>query len=234
MSELTLLADCLKDATKERDEARDALELATTEIAELTEHLGACKESCGEWADDNERQEKRIDQLEASLRQLHSLPIDSMSYTTTLEGYAGAVRTIVYEALESAETADMDDPDDQETIIVYFGCWSYAGHFLWGSGRRSLSDLVAAKMLIPIASHLDGSKQFLPHPEKIGTGSITYLPAPNRTILAWWGNNPWDQRGAVNSAIITNGKLGQVAMWQRFVKHFPDLSEQLKQPTIVL
>lgn len=45
--------------------------------------------------EDNER-------LEVALRRLHSLPIDSMSYKTTLEGYAGAVRMIAYEALELA------------------------------------------------------------------------------------------------------------------------------------
>jgi len=118
----------------------------------------------------------------------------------------------------------------QETIIVYFGCWNEAGHFLWQPGRRGLRDYDADKMLIPTASQLDGSKLFLPSPEKVGTGAVTYLPAPDRTVFAWWGINPWDQRGAVNSAIITNGNLDETEMWQRFGKHFPELSEKLTRP----
>ena len=85
-------------------------------------------------------------------------------------------------------------------------------------------------MVIPTAGNLDGSLLFLPRPEKTGTGCITYLPSIDRTILAWWGS-PWDQRGAVNAAFITNGDLGEVAMWQRFVRYFPDLSAKISQPT---
>ncbi len=117
----------------------------------------------------------------------------------------------------------------QETIIVYFGCWNEAGHFLWEPGRRSLRDYDADKMFIPTASQLDGTKLFLPSPEKVGTGSLTFLPAPNLTILAWWGN-PWDKRGAVNSAIITNGNLDETEMWQRFAGYFPELAEKLTRP----
>lgn len=118
-----------------------------------------------------------------------------------------------------------------ETIAVYFGCWDAAGHYLWTPNKHGLTRHDADRMLIPTAGTLDGSLLFLPRPEKKGTGSLTYLPAPNRTILAWWGS-PWDNRGAVNAAFITNGDLGETAMWQRFIRHFPDLSTEIKQPTI--
>lgn len=118
-----------------------------------------------------------------------------------------------------------------ETIAVYFGCWNEAGHFLWGPGRRSIRDYDAEKLRIPTGYQLDGTQLFLPRPEKIGTGCVTYLPAMDCTVLAWWGS-PWDSRGAVNAAFITNGDLGEIAMWQRFVRYFPELSAQLKQPVV--
>ena len=118
-----------------------------------------------------------------------------------------------------------------ETITVYFGCWNEAGHFLWAPGRRSIYDHEVRDMVIPTPGDLDGSKLLLPHPEKTGTGCITYLPAINRTVLAWWGS-PWDKRGAVNAAFITNGDLGEIAMWQRFARYFPELSAVIDQPTV--
>ena len=121
----------------------------------------------------------------------------------------------------------------QETIIVYFGCWGQAGHFLWLPNRQHAYDHEIREMVLPTAAQLDASKLFLPRPEKVGTGTITYLPALNRTILAWWGNNPWDKRGKVNSAIITNGNLGEIELWQRFVRYFPDLSAKLAVPQTV-
>lgn len=118
-----------------------------------------------------------------------------------------------------------------ETIAVYFGCWNEAGHFLWGPGQRSLYDHQIREMVIPTPGDLDGSLLFLPRPEKTGTGCVTYLPAINRSILAWWGS-PWDKRGAVNAAFITNGDVGAVAMWQRFARYFPELSAAIDQPTV--
>lgn len=117
-----------------------------------------------------------------------------------------------------------------KTVIVFFGCWGAAGHYLWLPNMQSLPMHEANKMSMPTLAQLDGSQLFLPRPEKIGTGTITYLPAPNLTVLAWWGNNPWDRRGAVNNAIITNGNLGETEMWQRFTRYFPDLSKRLKRP----
>ena len=119
----------------------------------------------------------------------------------------------------------------EETIAVYFGCWNEAGHFLWEPGRRSVRDFDAKRMRVPTANNLDGSELFLPRPERPGTGCLTYLPAINRTVLAWWGS-PWDKRGAVNAAFITNGNLGETATWQRFVQHFRDLSDEIERPTI--
>ncbi len=120
----------------------------------------------------------------------------------------------------------------QEKIIVYFGCWGRAGHFMHSPGRQYLSDQEIKRNGIPTAAQLDGGRLFLPYPEKVGTGAVTYLPAPNLTVLAWWGNNPWDQRGAVNQAVITSGELGKTEMWKRFVRYFPELSEKLNQPLI--
>ncbi len=121
----------------------------------------------------------------------------------------------------------------QETIIVYFGCWGRAGHFLHLPGGQHVYDHQIREMSLPTAAQLDASELFLPQPEKVGTGAVTYLPAIDRTILAWWGNNPWDKRGKVNAAIITNGNLGRTEIWQRFTKHFPDLSAELAVPHTV-
>ena len=118
----------------------------------------------------------------------------------------------------------------QGTIIVYFGCWDRPGHFLWNQNKQWVSDRDIERLLLPTAGTLDGSRLFLPYPEKVGAGAVTYLPAPDRTVLAWWGLNLWDQRGAVNSAIITNGNLDQTEMWQRFAGYFPELAEKLTRP----
>lgn len=120
----------------------------------------------------------------------------------------------------------------KETIIAYFGCWGQAGHFLHYPGKQWVSDTDILMKGIPTAAQLDGGRLFLPHPEKVGTGTVTYLPAPNLTVLAWWGNNPWDERGKVNQAVIATGELGYSEMWQRFVSYFPELSEKLKRPVI--
>ena len=119
-----------------------------------------------------------------------------------------------------------------ETIAVYFGCWNEAGHFLRGPGRRSLYDHEIRQMIIPTAADLDGSLLFLPRPEKTGAGCITYLPAIDRTILAWWGS-PWDGRGAVNAAFITNGNAGEDAAWKLFCRYFPELAEKIERPTLI-
>lgn len=118
----------------------------------------------------------------------------------------------------------------QDTTILFFGCINRAGHYLWLPNLNKISESEAHNMKVPTARQLDNTCFFLPRPEKVGTSQLTYLPAPDLSVLAWWGNNPWDKRGAVNSAIITNGELGTVAMWQRFVRYFPDLSVELSVP----
>ena len=121
----------------------------------------------------------------------------------------------------------------ESTIIAYFGCWGQPGHFLWDRHGHHFDRYQADKKLIPDTKLLDASVIFLPFREQVGDGCITYLPGPNRTVLAWWGNNPWDKRGKVNSAVITNGELGESAMWSRFQRYFAALSGQLKRPRIV-
>lgn len=86
---------------------------------------------------------------------------------------------------------------------------------------------------LPSIPQLDASKLFLPSPEQIGVGCLTYLPAMNLSVLAWWGNNPWDDRPKVNSAIIVEGYHSDAnALWDHFSKHFPELAERLKQPVV--
>lgn len=118
--------------------------------------------------------------------------------------------------------------------IYYFGCWDRPGHFLWDHTGKWVSDYHVRRFKLPTAGQLDGGTLFLPQ-EVIGRGAITYLPAPNLTILAWWGNNPWDGRGKVNQAIICvdhSGSAGETVMWQMFTRYFPDLEKLLKRPVI--
>ena len=60
MSELDLLADCLKDTTKERDDLAAALKQATTEIAASVEVRKSLVRSIG-------MRDMRIEQLEGKL-----------------------------------------------------------------------------------------------------------------------------------------------------------------------
>ncbi len=96
MSAFDLLVDCVKDATKERDELAAALEQAqqlqlvtANTVTQQDELLNMYSE--------------RIETLEAALRSARYLPIDRD--TDTLEGYAGAIRTITAEALNIPQTA---------------------------------------------------------------------------------------------------------------------------------
>lgn len=119
------------------------------------------------------------------------------------------------------------------TIAVYFGCWNQAGHFLWEPGHISMRDCDAKRMRIPNAIVLDNPPGlFLPNKERKGTGCVTYLPGPNRTILAWWGS-PWDSRPGVHAAFITNGDAGEAVAWNMFCRYFPTLSAQIERPSIV-
>ena len=124
----------------------------------------------------------------------------------------------------------MLDPKD---FVLYWGCWDRAGHFLWTPGHNYVREgLDDRHLLVPRASQLDGSYIFLPRPEQPGDGALTYLPATDRTVLAWWGN-PWDTRGAVNSAVISSGWYKAEELWARFATRFPTLAPRLTFPRVV-
>jgi hypothetical protein len=86
------------------------------------------------------------------------------------------------------------------------------------------------KLRVPAAATLDGTPIFLPYPERAGNGALTYLPANDRSILAWWGGSPWDSRPGVNSAIIVAGRASVAEIWARFVTAFPQLAADLGSP----
>ncbi|HLF10632.1 MAG TPA: hypothetical protein VJA26_05410 [Gammaproteobacteria bacterium] len=116
--------------------------------------------------------------------------------------------------------------------IAFFGCNGRAGHFLWESPHEQLRDFECDQLGFPKSWHLDGGPLFLPRPERVGEGMLTHLPAPNITILAWWGS-PFDKRGAVNSAIIVSGNVRSIdAIWFAFEKGFPELAKQLQRPVV--
>jgi len=119
----------------------------------------------------------------------------------------------------------------QIEIIAYFGCWKGAGHFLFSSGWQSLRDFNATQMRIPLPQYLDGTGLFLPTKERVGDACITYLPAPHRTVLAWWGS-PFDTRGAVNCAVITDGDRSMGEVWEAFKDSFPDPEGLITRPTL--
>lgn len=116
--------------------------------------------------------------------------------------------------------------------VYYFGCWEQAGHHMRDSSRRSISQHEAARLGIPSDHDLDGGPMFLPQPERKGIGMLTYLPACNVTVLAWWGS-PWDQRGAVNAAVLVRGQHDADAVWQAFEVAYPSLAPKLQRPTLL-
>lgn len=113
--------------------------------------------------------------------------------------------------------------------VYYFGCWEQAGHHLRDRSGRSIGDHESTRLRIPRDFDLDGGPLFLPHPERVGRGAVTYLPACNVTVLAWWGS-PWDKRGAVNSAVILRGRHDADGAWTAFTEAFPRLASQLMKP----
>ncbi len=119
------------------------------------------------------------------------------------------------------------------TNIVFFGCWGDAGHFLWNPDKSWVSDRDVRRLSLPTAGDLDGSDLFLPRPEVIGHGAMTYLPAPNLTVLAWWGGSPWDSRPNVNNAIITTGEFNDLVLWNLFTRYFEELAGLMKRPDVV-
>lgn len=116
-------------------------------------------------------------------------------------------------------------------LVLYWGCWDGAGHYLWFPSRRTIQNRYEAQALkVPHDHNLDGTAIFLPFPERLGKGALTYLPANDRTVYAWWGNNPWDRRPGVNSAIITEGNVSTEECWERLQQQFPLLTRNLNSP----
>jgi hypothetical protein len=114
--------------------------------------------------------------------------------------------------------------------IFYWGCWKRAGHFLFYPGGQHVRDFECERLSIPSPYQLDGTVLFLPQPEKVGDGALTYLPGPNCTILAWWGS-PWDKRGKSNSAIIIKGHI-TTDIWDQFNERFPEIAPDIPRPGV--
>lgn len=117
-------------------------------------------------------------------------------------------------------------------ICCYFGCYFESGHYLRSSPNRTIDRYEADRLRVPRVEALDGGYLFLPHPERVGNGALTYLPASDRTVLAWWGS-PWDSRPNVNSAIIVEGHANFADVWARFAHRYPELASKLAMPNVV-
>ena len=113
--------------------------------------------------------------------------------------------------------------------VYFFGCWNASGHFLRDQAKQLVRD--AKRLRIPSDIVLDGGPMFLP-PEKVGTGALTYLPACDITLLAWWGN-PFDTRPGTNNAILIRGAYGRDSMWHEFSQAFPTLAPKLERPIVL-
>lgn len=126
---------------------------------------------------------------------------------------------------------------DPNNFILHFGCRGKAGHYLTKPNRDSVRDFETEKLGIPAAHSYDCSPAFLPYPESVGVGCLTYLPANHRTILAWW-DRTYDKRGRCNMAVIASGcwiannEDPAGLLWDAFTKAFPDLAG-LTKPDLV-
>lgn len=116
--------------------------------------------------------------------------------------------------------------------VYYFGCNERAGHHLHRAGHwRTIDYHEAQTMRVPSAEAMDGGAIFLPYPEQRGLGALTYLPANDLTVLAWWGS-PWDSRGAVNTAVMVRGQHDVDAVWAAFEQAFPLIAPKLSRPEV--
>ena len=116
--------------------------------------------------------------------------------------------------------------------FAFFGCWREAGHFLWGEGKKNITDPEAVGLIKP--EDLDGSRLFLPYPELIDTGCLTHLPALDLMVMSWW-NRSYDSRGGVNSHLLVRGSgLSAATMWRVFVYRFKEVAEHHRKPLIRL
>lgn len=118
-----------------------------------------------------------------------------------------------------------------QDLILHFGCRGKPGHYLTYPNGQSVRDFDCDRIGSPKPSDLDASPLFLP-PERPGDGAITYLPAMDRTVLAWW-DRTFDERGKCNMAIIVSGKATAEECWRRFSGRFADLAPKLKMPKVV-
>jgi hypothetical protein len=116
-------------------------------------------------------------------------------------------------------------------FVLHWGCRDRPGHALTYPHGGFVRDFECEGLMVPRPHHLDGTILFLPQPEEPGHGALTYLPAPDRTILAWW-DRTFDKRGRCNMAIIASGKRSADECWQLFTESFHDLAAQLQKPSI--
>lgn len=119
-----------------------------------------------------------------------------------------------------------------KAFVLHFGCRNKPGHYLTFPNGSTVRDFEADTLNVPRVYQYDGAHLFLPRPEKPGNGAITYLPATDRTVLAWW-DRTFDARGGCNMAVIASGRLTPDEIWSRFCGHFADLAPKLTRPTIV-
>lgn len=134
------------------------------------------------------------------------------------------------EGRKIAQDEQIPEPTEKKIArheIFYFGAWMEAGHFLF-TPERSHSQ--ASRSCPFNEAQLDGSI-LLPHPESVGAGTLVHLRG--WTLMSWWGNNPWDSRGAVNQSIIAKGDWSADEIWIAFQVFFPDLAKVLLRPTLV-
>lgn len=122
----------------------------------------------------------------------------------------------------------MRDPND---FVLHFGCRNKPGHHLTFPNGMSVRQFEADNMRVPRDNEFDGSNTFLPFPERPGYGSLTYLPANDRTVLAWW-DRTFDGRPGCNMAVIATGNLTLDEIWSRFSGSFADLAPKLTKPTL--
>jgi hypothetical protein len=121
--------------------------------------------------------------------------------------------------------------DIVEYPVLFWGCNGDTGHYLW-SPRGKVSDLECERLNFPTRGQLDCNPMLLPHPERFGDAALTYLPAIDRTVVAWWGNR-WDKRPKTNNAILIAGRANEIVCGQKFRAAFPLLAEKLPLPKIV-
>ena len=118
-------------------------------------------------------------------------------------------------------------------MLLHFGCRPATGlgHYLTYPDGREVRERDYVSLLIPGPGLLDGSRLFLPRPERPGTGALTYLSAPDRTILAWWGS-ALDPRPGANQALLAEGCWTDGMLWAAFQHQFPDVAPAAK-PTLI-